>query len=81
MDTLDIFGSRGSVHCPVLNEGTLRVMSESGPRTESHPTAANIHQPLIEDFAKAIIEDREPLVSGEIGRAVAETVAQTSVCV
>jgi len=57
------------------------VMSESGARTESHPGAANIHQPMIEDFAKAIIENREPLVTGEIGRAVAETVAQTSVCV
>jgi len=80
-DTLDIFGSRGSLQVPVLNEGTLRVMSESGARTESHPGAANIHQPMIEDFAKAIIENREPLVTGEIGRAVADIVAQTSVYV
>ena len=76
MDTLDIFGSRGSVHCPVLNEGTLRVIAESGTRTETHPMAANIHQPLIEDFAKAIIENREPLVTGEIGRDVARIEAQ-----
>ena len=76
MDTLDIFGSRGSVHCPVLNEDTVRVISESGTRTESYPAAANIHQPLIEDFAKAIIENRESMVTGEIGRDVARIEAQ-----
>ena len=51
-------------------------MSEAGVRTESHPTAANIHQPLIDDFVKAIIENREPLVTGEIGRNVARIEAQ-----
>jgi predicted dehydrogenase len=50
-DTFDVFGSKGSLHVSVLNEGSLRVVSEAGERTESHPSAANIHQPLIEDFA------------------------------
>jgi predicted dehydrogenase len=70
-DTFDVFGSKGSLHVSVLNEGSLRVVSEAGERTESHPSAANIHQPLIEDFAAAILEQREPIVTGEIGRAVA----------
>jgi predicted dehydrogenase len=71
-DTVDIFGSEGSLHVTVLNEGKLRVMSEAGQRIESLPPAANIHQPLIDDFVQAVLEDRSPVVTGEIGLAVAE---------
>ncbi|HSB28309.1 MAG TPA: Gfo/Idh/MocA family oxidoreductase [Pyrinomonadaceae bacterium] len=71
-DTLDIFGSKGSIHVPVLNEGKLRVLTEAGVREEFYPPAANLHQPLIEDFARAIMEDRSPVVDGAIGLAVAQ---------
>jgi predicted dehydrogenase len=77
-DTLDVFGSDGSIHVPVLNEGRLIVKTTDGDREEFHPPAANIHQPLIEDFARAVLEDREPIVAGEIGLAVAEIEAQLS---
>jgi predicted dehydrogenase len=69
-DTFDLFCSRGSIHIPVLNEGNLRVLSAGGERTESHPNPRNTHEPLIEDFSKAILENREPVVTGEIGREV-----------
>jgi predicted dehydrogenase len=69
-DTVDVFGSEGSLHVSVLNEGTLRVVTDGEERVESHPPAANIHQPLIDDFAQSVIEDREPVVTGEIGRTV-----------
>src|SRR2546425_7254886 len=61
-DTLDLFGSHGSLHVPILNEGKLRVVNEKGERTESLPPAANLHQPLIEDFVAAVTADREPVV-------------------
>ena len=70
-DTLDIFGSQGSIHVPVLNEGTLRVVSAQGERIESHPPAANWHAPLIQDFVAAVFDNREPAVNGETGRLVA----------
>jgi predicted dehydrogenase len=70
-DTIDIFGSLGSIRVPVLNEGHMRVVTREGERRESHPPAANLHAPLIEDFADAVLTGREPLVNGEIGRAVA----------
>lgn len=70
-DTFSLFCSQGSIHIPVLNEGTMRVVTSDGERIETHPNAKNIHQPLIDDFAYAILEDREPVVTGEIGRAVA----------
>jgi len=70
-DTLDVFCSEGSIHVPVLNAGTMRVLSAGGERIEKHPNHPNIHQPLIEDFANAIWENREPKVTGEIGRDVA----------
>lgn len=70
-DTFDLFCTHGSLHVPVLNEGQMRVLSPDGERIESHPNAQNIHQPLIEDFATAILENREPVVTAEIGRDVA----------
>ena len=70
-DRFDLYCSRGSIHIPVLNEGTMRVLTTDGERIETHPNASNIHQPLIDDFATAILENRDPLVTGEIARAVA----------
>ena len=70
-DTLNVFGSRGSIHVPVLNDGKMRFVSDEGERSETHPAAGNLHAPLIEDFVDAIITDREPLVNGETGRGVA----------
>ena len=71
-DTLSLFFSRGSIHVPGLSKGTMRVIGEQGERVEEHPPAQNIHQPLIEDFVSALIEDRSPVVGGEIGKGVAE---------
>jgi predicted dehydrogenase len=70
-DTLEIFGSRGSIHVPVLNEGTMRVTSDAGERVETHSAPANLHAPLIRDFTEAVMNDREPAVGGDVGRMVA----------
>ena len=70
-DTLDIFGSEGSLHIAALNRGELRIKTAAGERTEQHPPHANIHLPLIDDFTRAVIENREPKVGGAIGREVA----------
>jgi|YelNatPaOPRAMG01_1025707.scaffolds.fasta_scaffold00027_57 predicted dehydrogenase len=70
-DTLAIFGSEGSIHVPILNEGTLRLHRHGTVRAERHPPHPNLHLPLIEDFARAVREDRPPAVPGEIGREVA----------
>jgi predicted dehydrogenase len=70
-DTLDIFGSDGSLHVAVLNRGEVRVKTPDGERVEMHPPHPNIHLPLIEDFTRAVVEGREPEVGGEIGREVA----------
>lgn len=70
-DALDIFGSLGSIHIPVLNAGDIRIRTKDGERTETHPAAANIHTPLINDFAEAVLTGRSPRVGGETGRLVA----------
>ncbi|OGU48384.1 MAG: hypothetical protein A2080_12340 [Ignavibacteria bacterium GWC2_36_12] len=69
-DTLDIFGTKGSIHIPVLNGGTMIVKTEKSERTEHHPPHQNVHQPLIEDFTNAVLENRNPAVDGLIGRDV-----------
>lgn len=69
-DTLDIFGTKGTIHIPVLNDGTLFVKTEKGKRTEHHPPHQNVHQPLIEDFTNAVLENRDPAVDGLVGREI-----------
>ncbi len=75
-DTLEVFGTLGSIHVAVLSAGQLRIKTGDGERVESHPPASNIHQPLIEDFVEAVLTNREPRVSGEIGRMVAKIEAE-----
>jgi predicted dehydrogenase len=70
LDTLSIFGSKGSIHVPVLNEGHMKVVTSFEVRLEDHPPNPNFHEPLIEDFMKAVIENRQPRVNGGIGREV-----------
>ena len=70
-DTLEIFGTEGSIHVPNLNAGDLRVVIPGRERVEAHPAAANLHAPLIEDFVAAVAGAREPAVTGLIGRTVA----------
>lgn len=70
-DTLDVFGSRGSLHVTRLNQGDLRIVTADGERTETHPPHANIQLPSIADLTEAILEGRAPRVYGEVGREVA----------
>ncbi|MFN0087171.1 MAG: Gfo/Idh/MocA family protein [Blastocatellia bacterium] len=70
-DTLDLFGSEGSIHIPVLNRGEIVITGPSGERSEIHPPHSNLHQPLIEDFIDALRINRPPAVDGEAGREVA----------
>jgi predicted dehydrogenase len=70
-DTLDVFGTRGSIRCDNLNAGGLRIVTDAGERVEMHPPAANVHLPLIEDFVEAVAANRAPAVDGAIGREIA----------
>jgi predicted dehydrogenase len=75
-DTLEIVGTRGSLHVGVLNQGGLRVVTAAGTRDERHPPRTNLHLPLVEDFVASVRERREPAVTGEIGLEVARVVAR-----
>ena len=73
-DTLDIFGSKGSIYVAVLNKGELKIKTGNGERIENHPPHQNVHQPLIAEFTEAVLNDRDPLLNGEIGKIVAQIV-------
>ena len=75
-DTLEIFGTRGSAHVSVLNQGDLRIVTSAGVREERHPPHPNLHQPLVEDFVAAVREGREPAVNGEVGLEVTRVLAR-----
>ncbi len=70
-DAFDIFGTTGSIHISSLNSGEIRIINGTETKTESHPPSPNFHSPLVENFANAILHDRQPRVSGEAGRDVA----------
>ncbi|HMF97920.1 MAG TPA: Gfo/Idh/MocA family oxidoreductase [Vicinamibacterales bacterium] len=70
-DTLDVLATNGSIRCPNLNAGELRITVGDRDYVEMHPPAANVHLPLIEDFVDAVAADRRPAVDGEVGRQVA----------
>jgi len=69
-DTLDVFGSEGTLRVPVLNEGQLHIKTHVDERVESHPPHANLHQPLVEDFVNALLADHAPSVGADVGREV-----------
>lgn len=73
-DTLNIFGTKGSIHVPILNQGRMTIRADDGEREEFHPPAANVHQPLIESFADSVLRNSIPEVDGLIGRQVAEVI-------
>jgi predicted dehydrogenase len=70
-DTLDIYGTKGSIHISILNKGDITIRTADGERTESHPPHANFHRPLLDDFADAILSGSEPRVGGLAGLLVA----------
>jgi predicted dehydrogenase len=69
-DSMEIFGTKGSLHIPVLNGSELIVSTKEGERIEQHPPHGNLHQPLIEDFLAALREGRDPAVDGRAGKEV-----------
>jgi predicted dehydrogenase len=71
-DTLQVFGTRGSIQVDELNAGRLRIRTGNEERVEWHPPAANVHRPLIDDFVDAVRMNREPAVTGDMGRAVSD---------
>ena len=75
-DTLDIYGSAGSIHVPVLNSGSITVVTPDGKRREDHPPHKNLHLPYIQAVAEAFMENREPPVPGETGLRVAEIIEE-----
>jgi predicted dehydrogenase len=74
-DALALYGTEGSAHAGVLNDGVLHVVGSKGVREERHPPHPNLHQPLVEDFVAAVREGRDPAVSGEVGTAVSRALA------
>jgi predicted dehydrogenase len=75
-DSLDIYGSTGSIHIPVLNRGPMRVYTAEGEREENHPPHGNIHLPHIEAVTQAFLKNKEPPVPGETGLRVAEIIEE-----
>ena len=74
-DRLEIIGTDGRVCTEDLNGGDLTIITGNGRHTESLPPHENLHAPLISDFTDAILGDRPPTVSGQVGMATNQIMA------
>jgi predicted dehydrogenase len=69
-DEFTVLGTEGRLVVRPLNGDTVTIESKGWRRSEKHPPADNLCGPLVADFASAILDDRDPTVSGEEGLAV-----------
>lgn len=74
-DTVEIYGTKGSLHIPALNAGTLHLVRDGKTETEHHPPHENLHLPHIEAFTQAVLNDTAAPVDGDAGRAVNQIMA------
>ncbi|MBN2410801.1 Gfo/Idh/MocA family oxidoreductase [candidate division KSB1 bacterium] len=69
-DTLDIFGTDGSIHVRILNHGDITVRTAAGEEKEALPPHPNLHQPLIESFSDSVLNNTPVIVDGNTGKNV-----------
>jgi predicted dehydrogenase len=69
-DEFAVLGTRGRLTSRLLNDGRLLIEQNAATSVEQHPPHSNFNSPLIADFVTAILEQRQPTVTGEHGREV-----------
>jgi predicted dehydrogenase len=75
-DTLEVHGRRGSVHIPNLNGSEMRIRVNGIETVEHHPSHPNLHQPLVDQFVRAVRGEEALVVDGQVGREVNRLLAE-----
>ena len=75
-DTLDIYGTKGSIHIPILNQGEMKLRIGNDEIVEHHPPDKNVHLPLIENFTEAVLNNVEVEITGKTGREIAQIIEE-----
>ncbi|WP_459129384.1 Gfo/Idh/MocA family protein [Guggenheimella bovis] len=84
-ETLSVFGEKGTVVIGGLAVNELKVWNFEDERDYDHEDASSVvenvygsgHTPLYKDFSEAILEGREPYISGREGRKSVEIVLKS----
>jgi predicted dehydrogenase len=66
-DRFVIYGTEGTLEAANLGSGALRVSSRAVERTYELPPHPNLHAPLVREFNLALLEGRDPMVTGDEG--------------
>ena len=74
-DRLEVIGTDGRATTEDLNSGELTIVTAQGTQQELLPPHDNLHAPLISDFTEAVLSDRPPRITGEIGMATNKVMA------
>jgi predicted dehydrogenase len=75
-DTLEVYGRAGSIHVPNLNGPEMRIRANGSETVEQHPPPTNLHQPLVDQFVRAVRGAEAPVVDGRVGREVNRLLAE-----
>ena len=75
-DTLDIYGTKGSIHIPILNQGEMKLRIGNVETVEFHPPNSNVHLPLINSFTESVLNDLKVEIEGERGREIAQIIEE-----
>ena len=75
-DTLEVYGRTGSIHIPRLNGPELRIRANGSEIVEQHPPPQNLHQPMVDQFVRAVRGPETPAVDGQVGREVNRLLAK-----
>jgi predicted dehydrogenase len=75
-DTLEVYGRTGSVHIPNLNGPEMRIRANGTDTVEHHPSHPNLHQPLVDQFVRAVRGEEALVVDGHVGREVNRLLAE-----
>jgi predicted dehydrogenase len=59
----EVFGSQGGVRWSPADTGEIVLTAGSQTQRLELPNAPNVHLPLIEDFNRAVLEDRQPVAT------------------
>jgi predicted dehydrogenase len=75
-DTVDIYGRTGSIHIPKLNGPEMRIRTRGSETVEHHSPPENLHQPMVDQFVRAVRGQETLVVNGQVGREVNRLLSQ-----
>jgi predicted dehydrogenase len=73
-DELHIVGTEGNIAFRVLDGDEMTITRGRDLEVETRPRPSNAHFPMIDDFARSVLESRSPTFNGNDGRSASQMI-------